>query len=284
MYWHGCLAKAASWNGIKSALQACSTGATTRNTTPLSNPITLFCISVGYVSIIAILRLLIGSNRPAFAKGRVFVRTAAAHNILLAIASLAMHIFVSQGLMQSTKTGGFSRTVCIPRNEQLSSTLTNALYVFLISKLYELLDTVILVFRARPLSLLHVWHHASVIISVWGWLEYNVALGPIGMWINTLVHVFMYSYYAAALLGFKARAKILITMTQIIQFIISFLFLIPFFVVHLNSSTGCQGIPGLLISSFLNGSYLVLFLMFYRATYSGRPKQLSHRQYRPKLS
>lgn len=283
MYWYGCLSKATSWAHVISALQACSTGATTRNTTTLSNPITLLCISVGYLSIITLLRLIIGPSRPAFAKRRTFVHITAAHNIILAVASLGMHVIVSRGLMHVMKTN-LSRTVCIPKNEQLSSILTNAIYAFLVSKIYELLDTVILVFRGRPLSLLHVWHHASVSFIVWGWLEYNVALGAIGMWFNTLVHVFMYSYYAAALLGFKARAKILITMSQIIQFITGFVFLLPFLAVHLNSSAGCEGIPGLLISSFFNGSYLILFLLFYRHTYSRRSQQPPRRSYRPKTS
>ena len=39
--------------------------------------------------------------------------------------------------------------------------------LFTATKYYELLDTVFLVIEKKPLSFLHVWHHASVIPMCW---------------------------------------------------------------------------------------------------------------------
>lgn len=241
-----------------------------KTTTPLSNPRSLFVIVVTYLLTLIVLSGYTRSRREAmFGHSRIFVRIAAAHNAFLSLFSLWMNVHVSRTIL---KTPDFKDTICIPRGSDLPEWMQASLYIFLLSKIYELLDTPILIARRRPLSFLHVWHHSTVIFEIWGWVDQKVALGLYGMWFNTAVHVVMYAYYALVLRGYKMRAKILITVSQIIQFVTGFLSLLPFVILHLTRPNGCEGSVGLLLSSLINGSYLILFLIFYRDTYT-KPKR-----------
>lgn len=240
--------------------------ASDKTMTPLSNPRSLFVIVVIYL---LTLNVLSGYMRPRrelmFGYSRIFIRIATAHNAFLSLFSLWMNIHVSRTILE---TPDFKDTICIPRRSDLPERMQVSLYIFLLSKIYELLDTPILIARRRPLSFLHVWHHSTVIFEIWGWVDQKVALGLYGMWFNTAVHVVMYAYYALVLRGYKIRAKILITASQIIQFVTGFLSLFPFLILHLTRPNGCEGSVGLLLSSLINGSYLILFLIFYRDTYT----------------
>jgi hypothetical protein len=65
---------------------------------------------------------------------------------------------------------------------------------FLLSKLCEWVDTVILILNGKPLLLLHLWHHGTI---VWGFYHgfWSSAQSWIAFW-NSLIHVVMYLYYA----------------------------------------------------------------------------------------
>lgn len=234
--------------------------------TLLSNPRTLLTIVAAYLLALASLSAYMRLRPNAsFGHSPPFTRVAVAHNAFLSALSLCMNLHVTWVILSTADT---RHTVCIPRGRQFPIEMETTLYVFLVSKVYELLDTPILVMRRRKLSFLHVWHHSTVVFEVWGWIDQRVALGLYGMWFNTAVHVAMYAYYAFVLNGYKVRAKVLITLSQIVQFVTGFLSLIPFFMLHLTYRDGCQGSAGLLLSSIINGSYLILFVMFYRDTYS----------------
>ena len=84
---------------------------------------------------------------------------------------------------------------------------------------------------------------------------------------NTFVHVLMYAYFAAALLKIRVPWKQALTSLQIIQFCVSFMFLIPYALEHRATPGGCRGGIALGVSGFCNGSFLILFLDFYRKTY-----------------
>lgn len=300
--WHGCMpdASSSSLPSVLDVLYDCAVGRTTRGTTFMSNPITICWIAALYLVVIFALRAYVRKKRPKFPRARGFVVAAALHNVVLAAASAMMNVYVTRALLRVIREGdemaGIFAVVCVPitkregrggggegleegmnmmmtvmnNNNHLSNELIFALRMFLISKVYELADTAILVLRGRPLSFLHVWHHASVMLSVWGWLQYDVALGAIGMWFNTFVHIFMYLYYAAVLFGVKIgnKTKLVITLSQIVQFITGFLFLIPFMLAHLLLPHGCRGVQGIVISAVINASYLALFVLFFRHTYT----------------
>jgi hypothetical protein len=84
--------------------------------------------------------------------------------------------------------------------------------LFYWSKFIELIDTVILVLKDKPLGFLHVFHHCTT-ASV----SYVSRLQPLwmGTWTNGFVHVFMYAHFARPV-HFIRR---FLTTVQIVQFI-----------------------------------------------------------------
>ena len=100
--------------------------------------------------------------------------------------------------------------------------------MFTISRLIELMDTVFFGLRKKnkQITFLHLYHHSVVLLICWVTLKTN-PLTPISRMfaiINTLIHVFMYSYYALSSCGPKFQKylwwKKYLTFTQIIQFVI----------------------------------------------------------------
>merc|ERR1719469_871668 len=70
-------------------------------------------------------------------------------------------------------------------------------YMYYLSKYYELLDTVLQLARGKPPPnfILHVYHHAVVLIMAWLWCNTKQSLQIFGLAFNTLVHVVMYTYF-----------------------------------------------------------------------------------------
>jgi elongation of very long chain fatty acids protein 6 len=94
---------------------------------------------------------------------------------------------------------------------------------FALSKFFELLDTVFLALRKRPVIFLHWYHHIATLLYCWFcWAN----LVPTSGWfcaMNLLVHSIMYSYYFVMSLGIFERAPpavaMAITSLQIAQMI-----------------------------------------------------------------
>lgn len=112
-------------------------------------------------------------------------------------------------------------------------------YLYWLTKFIDLLDTVFFVLRKKynQISLLHVYHHSVVPILGWLYLWYRVGIPAISLFsfLNSAVHVMMYSYYALAALGPRIQPylwwKRYLTMIQIIQFILLISYGVAVFIV-----------------------------------------------------
>uniref|UniRef100_F7F9G6 Elongation of very long chain fatty acids protein 1 n=1 Tax=Rattus norvegicus TaxID=10116 RepID=F7F9G6_RAT len=100
-------------------------------------------------------------------------------------------------------------------------------WLFMLSKVIELMDTVIFILRKKDgqVTFLHVFHH-SVLPWSWWW---GIKIAPGGMgsfhaMINSSVHVVMYLYYGLSALGPVAQPylwwKKHMTAIQLIQFVL----------------------------------------------------------------
>jgi fatty acid elongase 3 len=230
--------------------------------TPLSDIRLLPIVSGLYLLTLAILPRAV-----PFARSRLFVLIAAAHNLALSLASARMFVGIAGAVYRAAASGNISSTVCNPAGSEMAPEFTHWLFIFYVTKFWELLDTAVLVLRGKQLSLLHVLHHACVPWEIYSWLDSKMAVGVWGMLANSGVHILMYSYFAAALLGIRVPWKKAITGIQIVQFCASFASLIPWFHLHRTTPGGCTGSPGLVVSCLCNGAFLLLFVRFYVQTY-----------------
>lgn len=112
--------------------------------------------------------------------------------------------------------GSLYRSVCI------STTSTSAqywLWLFILSKVVELGDTMFIVLRKQQLIFLHWFHHVVTLIFCWYSTAQNISLGPWFAVMNYLVHSLMYGYYAARAIRFRVPRPfaMMITCLQIMQ-------------------------------------------------------------------
>ncbi len=195
------------------------------------------------------------------------------HNILLSAWSAAMFVGAGHAILAYAGDGSTVwRTFCSDSFIELPQSIFYWLYMFYLSKPVEFMDTFLLAARGKPLTLLHVWHHASVLLETWSWLRFGLTFSIYGMLFNAGVHTIMYLYFACVSMQWRFPFKRMITLLQIVQFIASFVLTVPYLILHWKRPGGCTGMPALAVSTFCNASYLLLFIRFYRRTYKSRVK------------
>ncbi|KAH8020552.1 hypothetical protein HPB51_002501 [Rhipicephalus microplus] len=99
-------------------------------------------------------------------------------------------------------------------------------WCYCLVRVADFLDTVFFVLRKKTsqITFLHVSHHAFIVFSGWFYMNFGTDGQPvIGVSVNALVHVIMYSYYFLAALGPSVQKylwwKRYLTELQIIQFV-----------------------------------------------------------------
>ena len=125
---------------------------------------------------------------------------------------------------RSLAEGSFLWSFCEPVEGEARGPVYFWLYVYYLSKFYELLDTLLQLLRGSrpPFYVLHVYHHTCVIFMAWGWLEYRQTLAVYGAMFNCFVHVIMYTYFFQRVVTGKTPWwKSYVTRVQIVQFVSS---------------------------------------------------------------
>jgi len=146
-------------------------------------------------------------------------------------------------------------------------------YIYYLSKYYELLDTVLQLCRGKPPPhfLLHVYHHAAVLIMAWGWVETKQSLQFIGLAFNTAVHVVMYTYFLQRTMTSKVpRWKNFVTQFQIFQFFFSFVATLFTLYYVFVKNYQCAGMKALFFNVLFN---LTLFYSFIGVLSKGKKKK-----------
>lgn len=119
-----------------------------------------------------------------------------------------------------------------PRKNPNWEAFNSAVWMFLVSKMIDLFDTIFYVLRKKysNISFLHVYHHANMVAVVWFFLKYikgeqAVIVGVV----NSFVHTIMYTYYFLAALGPSIQKylwwKKYITQLQMLQFLMYFIYM-----------------------------------------------------------
>uniref|UniRef100_A0A914R7G5 Elongation of very long chain fatty acids protein n=1 Tax=Panagrolaimus davidi TaxID=227884 RepID=A0A914R7G5_9BILA len=146
-------------------------------------------------------------------------------------------------------------------------------WLFVISKLLELVDTVFLVLRKRPLMFLHWYHHILTLIYMFYSYPYAPGFNRWGIYFNYFVHSFMYSYYFLQSMKIKIPRILaqLITSLQIVQFIISvFCILYLAFFIYFQGYQCDFEQKVFVLAIFMDFTYLLLFINFFYRAYIKR--------------
>eukprot|EP01018_Ginkgo_biloba_P019514 Gb_31554 [translate_table: standard] len=224
-----------------------------------------------YLLLVAFLWYIMKKRSPPMHLGVIPI----VHNIIILSLSALMVIgcWVAASFeMQRTRWlwGGSNKSkewiFCFPIGTRSMGPVFFWSYVFYLSKYYEFVDTIILVLRKRPLTFLHVYHHAVVVVMCFLWLEYSQSLQIIALITNALVHTLMYTYYFLCSIGYPPPWKKLVTNCQIVQFLFSFLVSIVLLWLHFIGD-GCSGMKAWMFNALFNASLLVLFFNFHRRQY-----------------
>lgn len=154
---------------------------------------------------------------------------------------------------------------------------------FYMSKFYEVLDTVVILLKGRPLSLLQSYHHSGAMMCMWGGIRYQ--LPPIWIFVvfNSFIHSLMYFYFSLSCLKIRVPNvfKRVLTSMQILQFVLGgSLAVLHAFIYYTDLATSsmksCIGTADQALPLFINVTYLTpltgLFAAFYIESYIKRAR------------
>lgn len=156
-------------------------------------------------------------------------------------------------------------------------------YIYYLSKIIELLDTVFFVLRKKQsqVTTLHISHHAGMAyLMYWGVKFWPGGHGSFQGFVNSFVHIFMYLYYLLAGMGPKFAQflwwKQYMTQLQLAQFAVIFIHSFQLFF-----RPDCN-YPRVILYPYLSvcAYFTIMFINFYRKAYIKRTR-LHHRQDTP---
>lgn len=158
------------------------------------------------------------STRPALKLKKLLV----VWNTSLALFSIVGALRTLPELMHVLGRFGFYHSVCHPSFIEDVKPSGFWTWMFALSKVPELGDTVFIVLRKQNLIFLHWYHHITVLLFTW--FTYSEYTAPARWFVdmNYTVHSLMYSYYALRSLGIRLpkQMAMAITTSQIVQMII----------------------------------------------------------------
>jgi hypothetical protein len=127
------------------------------------------------------------------------------HNAALILYSAFTFGAIAHATYNGTEHGPYVKELC---------------WLFTYSKIWEFLDTYLILAKGQQTIFLQKYHHAGALICWWLVCYYDVSsYNYKTVFYNSFIHTIMYSYYLASLMGYKYTAiKPYITSLQLFQF------------------------------------------------------------------
>lgn len=141
---------------------------------------------------------------------------------------------------------------------------------FYISKFYEFIDTWIILLKGRNPMFLQTYHHAGIVILLWGLVVTANPCGFVMLVLNSFIHTIMYTYYTFAAIGYSSPLKHYLTQAQLLQFIFGIAITFP---LHFREKCISQSQKFVLagVHAYV-GVLIVLFGIFYIESYTKKGK------------
>ena len=146
------------------------------------------------------------------------------HNVAFTIFSTVGAIELTSTMYETWDAAGwnFHKTVC--DGFFISKPESHWVFLFVLSKLFELCESIYIILEKKPLRFLHWYHHfVTYTFSVYS-LILNNPSALYYAWMNLAVHAIMYFYYSIATITQTTPSwGIVVTLGQIVQMIIGVL-------------------------------------------------------------
>jgi len=192
-------------------------------------------------------------------------------NSLLAGFSIMGAFRTAPELLHVLRNYGIYHSICIPSFIEQDRVAGVWTWLFVLSKLPELGDTIFIVLRKQPLIFLHWYHHITVLLYSWfSYTEYTSS----ARWfivMNYCVHSIMYTYYALRSMGYRVPRgfAMVITTCQICQMVIGCTVNI-WAAQYLQEHQPCHvSNTNVKLSIAMYFSYFILFARFFYKAYMG---------------
>lgn len=194
-------------------------------------------------------------------------------NMSLALFSIIGCIRILPEFIKVIKSKGIEHSYC--SDDYAYGVSACWFYLFIMSKVVELGDTLFIVLRKQKLIFLHWYHHATVLIYSW----YSASeINSTARWfivMNYCIHAFMYTYYMLKSIKINLHKSIMIILTslQILQMVIGVIINILALIRKYNYSNkiinqDCNvSYFNISMSLLIYLSYFLLFMYFFYKTY-----------------
>jgi len=241
-----------------------------------TEPLLLKCVAVYVVAIFSI-KLVMVSRKPFGLQN--FLKL---WNAILAVFSIAGFVYVTPTFLRVISQKGLQYTYTNISEIQTGKNAGYWCFLWCVSKIPELIDTLFIVLRKKPLMFMHWYHHAMN-----GWFAFvtfyeDCAYMVWVVWLNYFIHSWMYSYYCARALNIRVPPQFaqLLTGAQIIQFLITHA--VMGHLLYLMGTTNRKyaiTARGFAIGGFMEVTYLLLWFRFYYISYiaGGGKKYVAHK-------
>ena len=188
-------------------------------------------------------------------------------NALLCLFSFVGMFRTVPFLISLVLTKRYEETICTAPNSTWGNGAVGFwVTLFIFSKIPELIDSVFIVLRKRPLIFLHWYHHVTVLLFCWSSYSTMAASGLYFVAMNYTVHALMYGYYCLQALNMcpKSFPAVLITISQVTQMLVGTIVCASawFFSFHGQGDYCHNELSNLLAGGVMYGSYLYLFVDF----------------------
>eukprot|EP00457_Paulinella_chromatophora_P008777 gb/GEZN01008824.1/.p1 GENE.gb/GEZN01008824.1/~~gb/GEZN01008824.1/.p1 ORF type:complete len:413 (-),score=48.39 gb/GEZN01008824.1/:89-1327(-) len=173
-------------------------------------------------------------------------------------------------------------SVCANAASSYGLTGPSALWttLFIFSKYPELIDTVFIVLRKKPLIFLHYYHHVTVLLFC---LHAYICASSLGLYfatMNYLVHSIMYFYYFLTAYGYRPPyfMSMFVTVLQITQMFVGILLLL-IVKLYWNIGLPCDmAVNSWNAGALMYASYFLLFFVFFVNRYWFKKKKKTEKK------